>query len=196
MSVAGVVAHEMAHQWFGDLVTMKWWDDLWLNEAFATWMTSKVLSALQPDWHMWDDFTQSREKALRTDSLASARPIHFSVKNPAEAIEMFDDITYDKGASILRMLECFAGKQVFQQGIQSYIKTHAFANATTKDLWAAISSAANTDVNGLMKNWGESPGYPIVQLSQDADKQYIGQKRFFLTKPAGEHSKKRSGRCQ
>ena len=105
--VASVVAHEMAHMWFGDLVTMKWWDDLWLNEAFATWMSNKALNILHPEWHEWDRFAIDRLKSMASDSLHSTRPIHFTITDPTQVEQMFDEITYGKGASIIRMLETY-----------------------------------------------------------------------------------------
>ncbi|HEY9713132.1 MAG TPA: M1 family metallopeptidase, partial [Chroococcales cyanobacterium] len=181
MDVTSVIAHEIAHMWFGDLVTMKWWDDLWLNEAFATWMSHKAVNHLHPEWHVWEEFNNSREGAMNTDSLASSRPIHFAVANPLQANEMFDEITYSKGASILRMLETYVGEDVFQNGVQEYIKAHKFGNAATSDLWAGISSASKKNINELMKEWVSKAGYPLVTVERPGEgKVVLKQSRFFL----------------
>ncbi|MFN8552235.1 MAG: M1 family metallopeptidase [Candidatus Obscuribacterales bacterium] len=188
MEVSSIVAHEMAHMWFGDLVTMKWWDDLWLNEAFATWMATKACDFLRPDWHEWDHFAADRARALESDSLMSTRPIHFNVDNPLQALEMFDEITYTKGASILRMLERFVGEDTFQIGIQDYIKAHQFSNATTEDLWSAIGTASKLDVSALMKNWVMKPGYPLVDIQKSARGLDLVQYRFILIPPATDQT--------
>lgn len=184
MEVTSIVAHEMAHMWFGDLVTMKWWDDLWLNEAFATWMATKASDLLRPEWHRWNEFAVARSHAMGSDSLVSTRSIHFTVDDPLQANEMFDEITYTKGASILRMLERFVGEDVFQKGIQSYISAHQFSNATTNDLWAAIGQAANLDVAALMKNWVLEKGYPLISITQADGVLNLSQLRFFLIAPS------------
>ncbi len=186
MEVSSIVAHEMAHMWFGDLVTMKWWDDLWLNEAFATWMATKACDVLRPDWHEWDRFAAGRAYALESDSLMSTRPIHFNVDNPLQALEMFDEITYTKGASILRMLERFVGEDTFQKGIQDYIKAHQFNNATTEDLWSSIGAASKTDVSAMMKNWVLKPGYPLIDIQKSARGLDLVQYRFLLIPPAND----------
>ncbi len=188
MEVSSIVAHEMAHMWFGDLVTMKWWDDLWLNEAFATWMATKAVDVLRPDWHEWDSFAASRSHALESDSLMSTRPIHFTVDNPLQALEMFDEITYTKGASILRMLERFVGEDTFQKGIQDYIKAHQFNNATTEELWSAIGSASKLDVSAMMKNWVLKPGYPLVNIQKSARGLDLVQYRFILIPPSEDQT--------
>lgn len=164
---SSVIAHEMSHMWFGDLVTMKWWDDLWLNEAFATWSATRAVNKVHPEWQEWKDYASDRAHSMVTDSLISTRPIHFTVTNPEQAHEMFDDITYDKGCSILRMLECFVTEKVFQDGVHAYLVKHSFANATTEDLWDAIGEAAGSPVAGIMKSWVEQPGYPLLSLSGD-----------------------------
>jgi puromycin-sensitive aminopeptidase len=188
MEVSSIVAHEMAHMWFGDLVTMKWWDDLWLNEAFATWMATKACDVLRPDWHEWDRFAAERAHALESDSLMSTRPIHFNVDNPLQALEMFDEITYTKGASILRMLERFVGEDTFQKGIQDYIKAHQFNNATTEDLWSAIGAASKSDVSALMKNWVLKPGYPLVDIQKSGRGLDLVQYRFILIPPSADQT--------
>lgn len=188
MEVSSIVAHEMAHMWFGDLVTMKWWDDLWLNEAFATWMATKAVDVLRPDWHEWDRFAAGRVHALESDSLMSTRPIHFTVDNPLQALEMFDEITYTKGASILRMLERFVGEDTFQKGIQDYIKAHQFSNATTEELWNAIGQASKLDVSAMMKNWVLKPGYPLVDIQKSSRGLDLVQYRFILIPPSEDQA--------
>jgi puromycin-sensitive aminopeptidase len=188
MEVSSIVAHEMAHMWFGDLVTMKWWDDLWLNEAFATWMATKAVDVLRPDWHEWDRFASGRAHAMDSDSLMSTRPIHFTVSNPLQALEMFDEITYSKGASILRMLERFVGQDTFQKGIQDYIKAHQFNNATTEELWSSIGAAAKLDVSALMKNWVLKPGYPLIDIQKSKRGLDLVQYRFVLIPPTQEQT--------
>jgi puromycin-sensitive aminopeptidase len=187
MRVTGVIAHEMAHMWFGDLVTMAWWDDLWLNEGFATWMASKAVNDIKPEWHQWDKFTNTREEALEHDSLNVSRPIHANVASAADADEMFDSITYSKGASIMRMLETYLGEDVFRDGIRLYMAQHKFANATKDDLWKALSDASHRNIDALMKEWTEKPGFPLIAMqpkisSGVADQLALDQNRFLFAK--------------
>ncbi len=188
--VASVVAHEMAHQWFGDLVTMKWWDDLWLNEAFATWMSVKVLEAYNADWHPWDLFVKDRAPALATDSLASTKPIYSKVPNPGEVEEMFDEITYDKGASVLRMLERYLGEETYMKGIQHYIREHQYGNAETRDLWQSLEAASGKPVAKIMQEWVYSPGYPVVTVSPEPKDQAmnLSQTRFSISQKGKEEN--------
>ncbi|MDR3612070.1 MAG: M1 family metallopeptidase [Candidatus Obscuribacterales bacterium] len=186
MSVTGVIAHEMAHMWFGDLVTMAWWDDLWLNEGFATWMASKAVNDIKPEWHQWDEFTDTREEALEHDSLNVSRPIHANVASAADADEMFDSITYSKGASIMRMLETFIGEDAFRDGIRLYMGRHKYGNATKNDLWQALSEASHRNIGALMKEWTEKPGFPLLSLGMlgahsDGNLRLL-QNRFVFTK--------------
>src|SRR3989454_9507076 len=132
--VADVVAHENAHMWFGDLVTMTWWNGIWLNEAFATFMEMLAVDAWKPEWQRWTTFGVSRAAALSVDGLHSTRPIEFHVGAPRDADAMFDVLTYEKGASVLRMLEQHLGPAVFRDGVREYLKKHAYANADTGDL--------------------------------------------------------------
>src|SRR5881397_153788 len=136
--VADVVAHENAHMWFGDLVTMSWWNGIWLNEAFATFMEILAIDAWKPEWQRWTTFGVSRAAALSVDGLHSTRPIEFHVEAPRDADAMFDVLTYEKGASVLRMLEQYLGAAVFRDGVREYLRRHAYANADTGDLWAAL----------------------------------------------------------
>ena len=190
MRVASIVAHEMAHMWFGDLVTMKWWDDLWLNEAFATWMSVKGVDVLKPEWKVWDEFADDRVSAMSTDSLASARQIQCAVNDPSEAVEMFDTITYEKGASILRMLECYVGLDNFQKGIQTYISSHKFANATTDELWKAIGSVTGTDIPGMMSHWVHQAGVPLIRLSDSSPTELTAYQERFFAVPQSDESKR------
>lgn len=179
-----VIAHEMAHQWFGDLVTMKWWDDIWLNEAFATWMASKTVNNVVPEWNVMSQFFSSRQNVMKTDALRSTRPIQSAVVKPSDALQMFDDITYVKGAAILRMLEVFLSEKTFQAGVSSYLKKHSFANASTNDLWVALQSASGKPVSAIMQSWCKQPGYPLVTVSKSgkgSDTKYsFSQERFLL----------------
>ena len=179
-SCVSVIAHEMAHQWFGDLVTMAWWDDIWLNEAFATWMANKTVNNVAPEWNVMSQFFANRQGSMRTDSLHSTRSIQSPVVAPSDALQMFDDITYVKGASILKMLEVFLGDNVFQSGVVSYLKAHAFGNAATADLWAALQAASGKPVQSMMQTWCKQPGYPLMTVKEVGGKQQVSQQRFFL----------------
>jgi len=182
MRVVNIVAHEMAHLWFGDLVTMKWWDDLWLNEAFATWMADKAEDYLRPDWRIWDDFAVERAGTLDSDAISATRSVQSPVNSPNDALEMFDEITYSKGAALLRMLETYLGEDKFQTGIQAYMKAHAFNNASTEDLWNSLSSVTGGKVNvaKLMDSWVHSPGCPLVTFDAKPGSLTLSQTRFFL----------------
>jgi puromycin-sensitive aminopeptidase len=133
--VADVVAHEVAHMWFGDLVTMLWWNGIWLNEAFATFMELLAVDAWKPEWKRWVTFGVSRAAAMGVDGLVNTRPIEFEVKAPKDCEAMFDLLTYEKGASVLRMLEQHIGTEVFRDGVRLYLERHQFGNAETTDLW-------------------------------------------------------------
>ncbi|HLH25540.1 MAG TPA: M1 family aminopeptidase [Chloroflexota bacterium] len=163
--IALVVAHEIAHQWFGNLVTMQWWDDLWLNEAFATWIEFRTVGDWRPDWDIWVDFQQEKAAPFATDALASTRPIHAPVKSAAQASEMFDAITYEKGAAVLFMLEQYVGPQVFRAGVRQYIRDHREGNATANDLFAALEQASGTRVRAIARDWIEQPGFPLVRAT-------------------------------
>jgi len=161
---AEVIAHELAHMWYGDLVTMAWWDDLWLNEAFATWMAFHVVDQWRPEWKMWQDFQHHRAAALRLDALRHTHPIHTEVRTPSEATENFDLITYEKGASVVRMIERYLGPEVFQKGVRSYIRRHRESNARATDLWQALSDAAGEPVEPIVRGWIEQSGLPVLEL--------------------------------
>ncbi|HEV8584110.1 MAG TPA: M1 family metallopeptidase [Methylomirabilota bacterium] len=183
--VADVVAHENAHMWFGDLVTMTWWNGIWLNEAFATFMEMLAVDAWKPEWQRWSTFGVSRAAALSLDGLHSTRPIEFPVTSPRDADAMFDVLTYEKGASVLRMLEQYLGGEVFREGVRDYLRAHAFANADTGDLWAALGRAARQPIPAVMDGWIFRPGYPVVTVSRDAGGGLVlAQQRFnYLREP-------------
>ncbi len=177
--VADVVAHENAHMWFGDLVTMSWWNGIWLNEAFATFMEMLAVDAWKPEWQRWTTFGVSRAAALSLDGLHSTRPIVFPVTSPRDADAMFDVLTYEKGASVLRMLEQYLGAVVFREGVRDYLHTHRFANADTGDLWAALGRSAQQPIPQVMDGWIFRPGYPVVTVSRDAGGHLVlAQQRF------------------
>jgi puromycin-sensitive aminopeptidase len=177
--VADVVAHENAHMWFGDLVTMTWWNGIWLNEAFATFMEMLAVDAWKPEWQRWSTFGVSRAAALSLDGLHSTRPIEFPVTSPRDADAMFDVLTYEKGASVLRMLEQYLGTVVFREGVRDYLRTHRFGNADTGDLWAALGRAAQQPIPAVMDGWIFRPGYPVITVSRDASGHLVlSQQRF------------------
>jgi puromycin-sensitive aminopeptidase len=183
--VADVVAHENAHMWFGDLVTMTWWNGIWLNEAFATFMEMLAVDAWKPEWQRWATFGASRAAALAVDGLHSTRPIEFPVTAPREADAMFDVLTYEKGASVLRMLEQYLGPNVFREGVRQYLEKHQYDNADTGDLWAALGTASNQPIPAVMDGWIFKPGYPVVTASvDDGGHLVLTQQRFnYLREP-------------
>ncbi|GKS64327.1 aminopeptidase [Nitrospira sp.] len=176
--VADVVAHENAHMWFGDLVTMSWWNGLWLNEAFATFMEMLAVDAWKPEWKRWETFSVARAAAFSVDGLVSTRPIEFPVRAPKDAEAMFDVLTYEKGASVLRMLEQYIGPNVFRDGVRQYLRTHAYGNADTKDLWEAIGAVAHQPVPDLMNGWIFQPGFPLVTATVNGQTLTLSQRRF------------------
>src|SRR5262245_30343191 len=177
--VAEVVTHELAHQWFGNWVTMVWWDDLWLNEAFATWMAYKIVDVWRPEWRVWLDFDSGKATALHLDALRATHPIRGTVANAAEATESFDVITYEKGGAVLRMIEGFLGEDTFRTGIRDYMRRHARANAVADDLWAALAQASHAPVVELANAWIRQSGYPVVSVSLEGNRVRVSQERFF-----------------
>ena len=165
--VADVICHEMAHMWFGDLVTMKWWNGIWLNEAFATFMEVLAVDAYRPEWQRWVSFGVEREAAMAVDGLHATRPVEFPVGRPEEAEGMFDVLTYQKGGSVLRMLEQFIGPDVFREGIHDYLVTHSYANTETRDLWDALERSSGRPVASIMDTWIDQGGYPLVTVGDD-----------------------------
>jgi puromycin-sensitive aminopeptidase len=185
--VADVVAHENAHMWFGDLVTMRWWNGLWLNEAFATFMEMLAVDAWKPAWQRWTTFGVSRSAALTVDGLHSSRPIEFAVNAPSDAEAMFDVLTYEKGASVLRMLEQYLGPDVFRAGVRHYLRKHAFANTETTDLWESLAEASSLPIPSILDGWVYRPGYPLLTASTQGNDLVLTQQRFsYLPAPAGE----------
>ena len=183
-NIASVLAHEMAHQWFGDLVTMQWWDDLWLNEGFATWMANKPLAAAHPDWNVAVDEALENQKALNIDSLKTTRPIHGDARTPEEIEELFDAITYEKGASVLRMVERYAGAETFRKGVNAYVQAHAYGNATSEDFSKALSAASGKPVERILPTFVNQPGFPLIDVSvscaNNRTNVTLKQQRFLL----------------
>jgi puromycin-sensitive aminopeptidase len=174
MRVAEVVAHEIAHMWFGDLVTMEWWEGIWLNEAFATFMAMFCIDAFRPQWKMWVGFGVERDAALQVDGLHSTRPIEYEVISPDDTRGMFDILTYEKGGSVLRMLEQYLGAETFRDGIRHYLRKHSYANTITTDLWDALEETSGQPVRNLMNTWILQGGHPLVTLENGT----LSQKPF------------------
>ncbi len=193
--IALVVAHEIAHQWFGNLVTMQWWDDLWLNEAFATWIEFRTVGDWRPDWDIWVDFQQEKAAPFATDALASTRPIHAPVKSAAQASEMFDAITYEKGAAVLFMLEQYVGPPVFRAGVRQYIRDHREGNATANDLFGALEQASGARVRAIARDWIDQPGFPLVRATARPTGTrahlLLEQQRFFANPELGDRGRGR-----
>ncbi len=188
--VADVVAHEIAHMWFGDLVTMAWWNGIWLNEAFATFMEILAVEAWKPDWERWVTFGVSRAAALRVDALQSSRAIEFEVVAPRDAEAMFDVLTYEKGGAVLRMLEQYLGSPVFRDGVRKYLADHQFGNAETADLWRALGEISGHPIPAILDGWIFRPGYPIVTVKMDEADQALcfSQRRFTYLADGGDAS--------
>lgn len=164
-AVFEVIAHEVAHQWFGDLVTMAWWDNLWLNEGFASWMGTKASDALNPDWQLWVRASEAKEGALALDARKTTHPIQQPIANESQANDAFDTISYQKGQGFLRMLEAYLGEDAFRAGLRLYMQRHKYSNTTTADLWAALGAASGKPVVELAAGWTEQPGFPVVFVS-------------------------------
>jgi aminopeptidase N len=184
--VFSVQAHEMAHQWNGDLVTMGWWDDIWLNESFATWRSTKETDERHPDWKWWEIQDESKEGAMAADARVTSHAIQTHVVDELQVTNAFDpQITYSKGEAVLRMFEAYLGPDTFRAGVRGFMKAHAFSNATSTDLWNALGSASKQDVGAIAANWIEQPGFPLVSVSASCDadgKRSIAltQQRFLL----------------
>ncbi len=182
-SIAHVIAHEFAHMWFGNLVTMQWWDDLWLNEAFAEWISYRVISEISSHYRIWDDFQEAKNYALSVDALESTHPIYSPVKTPAQAQELFDAITYLKGCATLRMLENFLGSENFRGGLRTYMREFAERNARGADLWRHLQAASQQPVTQIMESWILQGGYPCVRVNlettQGQTRLHLQQGRFF-----------------
>jgi len=179
-----VVAHELAHQWFGNLVTMDWWNELWLNEGFATWVGWYAVDHLHPDWNVWGQFvTEGMQTAFQLDSLRTSHPIEVPVKNALEVDQIFDAISYLKGSSVIRMLASHLGVETFLKGVSDYLKAHTYGNATTNDLWTALSNASGQDVTTFMNPWITKIGFPVVTVAEEPGQISVKQNRFLT---AGE----------
>ena len=179
--IAEVISHEIAHQWFGNLVTMKWWNDLWLNESFATFMATKFVNKFYPEWDLWNQFVEdAMNVAMGLDSLKTTHPIDVHVNSPSEIREIFDAISYDKGGCVLRMLEHYVGEPNFQKGLKKYLSEFKYKNAEGKDLWDAIGKASKMPVTSMVNTWLRQPGFPLVEISQDGTTLKLKQKRYLL----------------
>ena len=176
--VADVINHELAHMWFGDLVTMSWWNGIWLNEAFATFMEVMATDSFRPDWDVWTTFGLARSAAFDTDALASTRPIEYEVVTAADAEGMFDILTYEKGASVVRMLEQYLGAEAFRRGIAGYLRRHAYGNTETTDLWDALEEATGEPVRRIMDHWIFRGGHPLVHVEATDRGVRLRQQRF------------------
>jgi len=183
---AEVIAHEIAHHWFGNLVTMKWWNDLWLNESFATFMSYKMVDKMFPEWDTWSDFVLLRmDAALRGDALVNSHAIDVDVKDPDSVDQIFDEISYGKGGCILRMIEFYVGEDHFRDGIRHYLRKHSYGNAVGEDLWNSIGEVSKQPLNRIMEAWIKIKGYPLVSVTKAGDRLHLEQKQFLL---GGEQS--------
>jgi aminopeptidase N/puromycin-sensitive aminopeptidase len=186
--VTGVIAHEVAHQWFGDLVTMQWWDDVWLNEGFATWMTPHPMAAWKPEWLVGQDVAERTLESLAVDGTQNTRPIHQAAEARTEIESLFDGIAYGKTASVLRMLEAYLGPEVFRAGVNLYLKEHAYGNATAADFWSAMARSSKKPVDKIMPTFVMQAGEPYLQVSTrcaDGNTDLtVAQKRYFNTPEA------------
>ncbi|MGH9028071.1 MAG: M1 family metallopeptidase, partial [Acidimicrobiales bacterium] len=189
--VADVICHEIAHMWFGDLVTMKWWNGIWLNEAFATFMELLCVDAFRPQWERWTGFGMERAAAMATDALHRTRPVEYPVGPPEEANGMFDVLTYQKGASVLRMLEQYLGADRFRDGVRRYLSEHRLSNTETSDLWDAIEAASEEPVREIMDSWILQGGFPLVSVEETGGRKastsagvVVSQRPFSYLPPA------------
>ncbi|GMY28909.1 aminopeptidase M1-like [Fagus crenata] len=184
--VVFVVAHELAHQWFGNLVTMEWWTHLWLNEGFATWVSYLAANSLFPEWKVWTQFLDDYTEGLSLDGLAESHPIEVEINHASEIDGIFDALSYKKGASVIRMLQSYLGAESFQRSLASYIKKHACSNAKTEDLWAALEEGSREPVNKLMNSWTKQKGYPVVSVTVKDQKLVFEQSQFLASGSHGD----------
>ena len=181
------IVHELAHQWFGDLVTMKWWDDIWLNESFATYMAYKAVDHAHPEWSIWKNFyegdprVESLVGAMSRDMLKNTHPIQVPIKSPEEIDEIFDEISYGKGAHVLKMIDDYVGEEAFREGVRRYLSSHAYSNATGDDLWSAIEEASGKPVKKIMSAWVRQAGFPTVTATVQDGKLRLSQKRLLIS---------------
>lgn len=187
--VATVIAHELAHQWFGDLVTMQWWDDLWLNESFANMMEYVAIDALEPDWHIWDSFrTTEIPMSLSRDATDGVQSVHVAVNYPEEIDTLFDAaIVYAKGARLLVMLRKLIGDAALRKGLKNYFAKHQYGNAQGADLWAELGAVTDYDVTAIMQTWLDQPGYPVLSVAEEANQLVIRQEQFFIGDHVDQH---------
>ena len=187
--VTNVVAHELTHQWFGNLVTMRWWTDLWLNESFASWMSYLAVDHIFPDWKVWTQFIVDEQGlALKQDALQNTHPIQVTVNHPDEIRTIFDAISYEKGASVLHMLHDYLGADDFRDGLRLYLKKHAYSNTDSTDLWAAWEEASKKPVQAFMDKWTGLSGYPIVHATINANAPKLTQERFYINPTANKEA--------
>lgn len=185
--VAMVVAHELAHQWFGNLVTMRWWTDLWLNEGFASWIEYLAIDALFPDWQMWTQFTVGeQQQAMKLDALLNTHPVEVAVNHPDEIRTIFDAISYSKGSSVIHMLHNYLGPKIFKEGLSYYLQKHAYGSTDTTDLWAALEKISGRPVRDFMHKWTSQSGFPIVTANITDTKIELSQSRFLFNLSAGK----------
>jgi aminopeptidase N len=183
--VANVIAHELTHQWFGNLVTMRWWTDLWLNESFASWMSYLAVDELFPEWQVWVQFiVEEQGYALKQDALQNTHPIEVEVRHPDEIRTIFDAISYEKGASVLLMLHKYLGDTTFRDGLRLYLKTHAYGSTDTVDLWDALEKVSERPIKKFMSEWTSLSGYPIIKATIDQMNVSLQQERFYLNTSA------------
>jgi aminopeptidase N len=178
--IATTIAHELAHQWFGNLVTMKWWTDLWLNEGFASWVAFFAIDKIYPEWQMWTQFIiEEQHSALKLDALKNTHPVEVPINHPDEIRSIFDAISYEKGASLIHSLHSYLGPDLFKKGLASYLKDHAYGNTVTMDLWKSLENASDKPVSEFMSEWTAQPGFPLVKVSQPtSNKLQLTQERF------------------
>ncbi|KAF7047190.1 hypothetical protein CFC21_056144 [Triticum aestivum] len=183
--VAITVAHELAHQWFGNLVTMEWWTHLWLNEGFASWVSYLAVESIFPEWNNWTQFLDETTSGLRLDALAESHPIEVDVNHASEIDAIFDSISYDKGASVIRMLQSYLGAERFQKALASYIKKYAYSNAKTEDLWAVLEEETGEPVKDLMTTWTKQQGYPVIYAKLNGQDLELEQAQFLSDGSSG-----------
>ncbi len=177
--MAMIIAHELWHQWSGDLVTMKWWNDLWLNESFATFMAYKAVHHFYPEWDMWEEFIRDEtDRAFDDDSLRTTHPIEVEVKNPHQIEELFDAISYSKGGSILRMIESYLGDETFRKGVSNYLSENRYNNAASEDLWNSLAKISNKPIKQVTSSWIRQSGYPIIDSRMENRSLTLRQNRF------------------